>query len=572
MQKSIYIILFLFFCHSTLNAQQYTTTIKQYSEKDGLSSNDVLAITKDQRGVIWVATKYGLNRFDGKHFKTIAKDSMSSNTVDQIFTDQRYLWLFHKETSANQHLVKEIDILDIYSLKVTSLANHMGAKMPFKWSEVARCEWIGNGIFFELYNHQRFIYKKEKEFEVQNNFPLQESPIYLTASGDCWLSRQQNDTIFLTKRNSQGQQIGINFSFTQSRFQIDCEDDNGTTYFAICHNCDLNTGRRYRVAIPKDAQTQYVFDTPDITYWFVNTIFIPALRILWFASDRTLIAYNLDRKEIFKSVGETHYINALNRQTLIDSNAIWHCSHNGIYRIELNYNRFTQWFPKKQFRKIIKNDNVFLLNNSENVIKATSPQSQQYQYLPFNALSAAKSAQGGVWLANFYKLHYYQQFPLKQKKYPISYHEIWGLYEDTEGGVWLSQQGVSHFNTRTEKFDTVYYNGFEELKYNTVYHFYQHTPNQLWLCATSGLYLLNIATRTIEARYHANAEPPFYLPANDFRHLYFDAKTNIFWLATGQNGLISWNLTTQKIESFLFHYGITNVVHSVYRYAELTQS
>lgn len=564
MQKSIYIILFLFFYHAILNAQQYTTTIKQYTEKDGLSSNEVFAIAKDQRGVIWVATKYGLNRFDGKHFKEIANNGINNNTIDQIFSDQRYLWLFHKETAASHHLVKNIDILDIYSLKITSLAKHMGAEMPFKWSDVLHCDWIEKGIFFELRDHQRFIYQTGKGFQPQNNFPLTESPMYLTASGDCWLARQQNDTTFLTKRNWNGQQIGTTFSFPHSNFQVDCEDDNGTTYFAMCDKCESKTENRYRIAVPKDAHTQYTFRTPSIKYWFTNALFIPSLQILWFAADKTLTAYNLEGKEIFKSIGEVQHINSLYRQNLVDNNAIWHCSHSGIYRIELKHNYFSNWFPQKQFRSIIKNNNIFLLNNSENVIKVTSPQSQQHQYLSFNALSAAKSAQGGVWLANFYKLHYYDPLTQKQKSYNTFHHEIWGLYEDTEGRVWLSQQGLSHFNPRTEQFDTVYYGQFEELRYSTIYHFYQDSPTHVWLCATSGLYRLNITTRTIEARYSADANPPFYLPANDFRHLYFDANANTFWLATAQGGLIRWDLNTQQTESFLFNSGITNVIHSVY--------
>ncbi len=564
MQKSIYIIFILFFSHSILNAQHYTTTIKQYTEQDGLSSNEVLAITKDERGVIWVATKYGLNRFDGKHFKVIAKDSMSSNTVDQIFTDQRYLWLFHKEPAANQHLVKNIDILDIYSLKVTSLNKQMGAKMPFKWSDVLRCEWINKGVFFELHNHQRFIYQTGKGFVPQNNFPIQETPIYLTASGDCWLSRQQGDSLHIVKRNWQGEQIGITFSFIYSDFQIDCEDNQGTTYFALCAKYPGQNEQPYRIAVPKDATTKYIFKTSNVKYWYVNAIFVPTLNLLWFGSDQTLLAYNLDQQEIFKSEGQAQHINALNRQTLVDSNAIWHCSHHGIYRVELNHNPFKHWFPKKQFRKIIKSNNTFLLNNSNNVIKIASPQTQEYQYLPFNALSAAKSAKGGIWLANFCKLRYYNISTQQQKIYTTTQHEIWGLYEDTEGGVWLSQQGLSYFNAKNEKFDTVYYNGFEELRYNIVYHFFQNSPTHIWLCATSGLYKLNIATRSIEARYSAQSQAPFYLPANDFRHLYFDAKANIFWLATGQNGLIRWDINAQKTETFLFNRGIANVIHGVY--------
>ncbi|MBR4814433.1 MAG: hypothetical protein IKZ67_03120, partial [Paludibacteraceae bacterium] len=42
---------------------------RHYTVKDGLSCNYVHAITQDKKGFLWVATEYGLNKFDGVHFK-----------------------------------------------------------------------------------------------------------------------------------------------------------------------------------------------------------------------------------------------------------------------------------------------------------------------------------------------------------------------------------------------------------------------------------------------------------------------------------------------------------------------
>lgn len=40
-----------------------------YTVKDGLSCNYVHSISQDKNGFLWVATEYGLNKFDGVHFK-----------------------------------------------------------------------------------------------------------------------------------------------------------------------------------------------------------------------------------------------------------------------------------------------------------------------------------------------------------------------------------------------------------------------------------------------------------------------------------------------------------------------
>lgn len=42
---------------------------RHYTVRDGLSCNYIHAITQDKNGFLWVATEYGLNKFDGVHFK-----------------------------------------------------------------------------------------------------------------------------------------------------------------------------------------------------------------------------------------------------------------------------------------------------------------------------------------------------------------------------------------------------------------------------------------------------------------------------------------------------------------------
>ena len=66
----------------------------------GLSNNSVLSITQDTMGYIWLGTKYGLNRFDGRTFKIFKNDpqnaaSISSNDFIKSLTvraDQK-MWV-----------------------------------------------------------------------------------------------------------------------------------------------------------------------------------------------------------------------------------------------------------------------------------------------------------------------------------------------------------------------------------------------------------------------------------------------------------------------------------------------
>src|ERR1017187_10349584 len=82
-----------FFCllgieHSiaqTFNFETLTT-------RNGLSSNEILCIYEDQQHFIWIGTRDGLNRFDGRKFQVFRnnpddRNSISGNIVVDIIQD-----------------------------------------------------------------------------------------------------------------------------------------------------------------------------------------------------------------------------------------------------------------------------------------------------------------------------------------------------------------------------------------------------------------------------------------------------------------------------------------------------
>lgn len=79
------------------------TYFTNYTEKQGLSSNDVWNLTCDSRGNVWVATIDGLDRFDGRQFHHFAlpeappdstRGVTSSKKVHCILEDRKHrLWI-----------------------------------------------------------------------------------------------------------------------------------------------------------------------------------------------------------------------------------------------------------------------------------------------------------------------------------------------------------------------------------------------------------------------------------------------------------------------------------------------
>ena len=75
--------------------------------KDGLSSNYVTDIAQDKYGFTWIATKYGLNRFDGDKFTVYLKEPdkalLNSNDINKIATDtiNNKVWIANRWMGIN---------------------------------------------------------------------------------------------------------------------------------------------------------------------------------------------------------------------------------------------------------------------------------------------------------------------------------------------------------------------------------------------------------------------------------------------------------------------------------------
>ncbi|HNY90287.1 MAG TPA: two-component regulator propeller domain-containing protein, partial [bacterium] len=52
---------------------------------DGLSNNSINDILQTHDGYIWIATKDGLNCYDGQHFKVFKHDPIDTNTVPENY-------------------------------------------------------------------------------------------------------------------------------------------------------------------------------------------------------------------------------------------------------------------------------------------------------------------------------------------------------------------------------------------------------------------------------------------------------------------------------------------------------
>ena len=130
-----FILLLLLFASLCISLSSQPYYFRHYQVENGLSNNTINYISQDSKGFMWFASKDGLNRFDGLHFKVFRVNNnqpelnLRKNYIYDFFSGKDGTMLvgtgsgFYKYDPLNETLVPVIDSLrNIYNL----LPDHKG--------------------------------------------------------------------------------------------------------------------------------------------------------------------------------------------------------------------------------------------------------------------------------------------------------------------------------------------------------------------------------------------------------------------------------------------------------------
>ena len=167
--KAILWLLPVLLCIKEVQAQSYIADVRKLSVEDGLSNRFTRSICKDSRGFIWIATRYGLNRYDGYGFKHYTKENsdLSTDDINIINEDtQQRLWILHNKRDSQ----RSIDILNINTGRIEHFDTVFNTRVPFKpefvtdiYADAEKTLWI------KLKSGKIYRYK-DKEFDHITTF------------------------------------------------------------------------------------------------------------------------------------------------------------------------------------------------------------------------------------------------------------------------------------------------------------------------------------------------------------------------------------------------------------------
>ncbi len=139
--KKYYILhIMLILISAMLNLSLYAQTANLYSTENGLASSFINKVYQDKQGYIWIATEYGLNKFDGNNFSTYKhiegdSESLKHNYVRTIFEDSSEnlyigtisgLMLYNRDTDSFEEIILTRDSKNVYPHITSIIEIHNG--------------------------------------------------------------------------------------------------------------------------------------------------------------------------------------------------------------------------------------------------------------------------------------------------------------------------------------------------------------------------------------------------------------------------------------------------------------
>jgi len=103
---TLFIVLFLFVVFQSRGSNEY---VQYYTIEDGISQNEVTGILQDSKGFLWIATRGGLNKFDGYNFTNFTstgnnRNSFFNPSIECLYEDSKgNIWIGSKSGGVDKY-------------------------------------------------------------------------------------------------------------------------------------------------------------------------------------------------------------------------------------------------------------------------------------------------------------------------------------------------------------------------------------------------------------------------------------------------------------------------------------
>ncbi|MEZ4960058.1 MAG: two-component regulator propeller domain-containing protein [Saprospiraceae bacterium] len=553
------------------SAQELLVNAQLFTVEDGLSDRSVFCMAQDNRGLVWVGTGNGLDRFDGEEFTPVSDENgrFSAGMITGIKMDgDGLLWI-----QKNREPVILFDPEKETILPLEKVGVAKDEKLELVYSG-------GQGSAFYFRNEEGRVFYLDPRHLIA---PF--GKIQLTSNGH--VKPTSWNTLLTGSTGSQFMdELGMDGQVVR-RFPI------GKTYHDLYEPAD---NQLYFVIDSKQFLPPFLHDllfsiekegppTPIVLTRGGSPIRIADLQVtvplylrfikdsqgrMWLVSNEKVWLFNKDgefEQDLTQQLLSLSKSNWKANHLFIDrKDRLWISTGLGLFLIQLKENPFHHYLTQTDnpsIRGIIELPNDRILAGTYDGTKVFDKKSGEIiATAPGYALSFSNGGGDTIWGGmhghslllykkgddSFHRLNSLTNTANVETKVPYYDPSTGALYIGTNNGLFFSvDKGLP-----CQPFPTL--NAFGDLSHQDIFCFYA-AGDSIWIASTNGLYLLD-NKRGIAGH--------FLFPFNDIRHLHED-RTGIFWLATAGGGLIRWDRRQGATRQYTTREGLShNVIYAVY--------
>lgn len=551
------------------------------TNNEGLPINSISSICQDYRGFIWIGTKSGLCKYDGKtiinyDIESARGGKLNNGQIRQVFEDSRNrLWVvaqkginvYDRDKDVFQCVKTDSD----FQFRKTICEDNTGTIYV-----------AGSGI--QVYNEEKGIFQSvHLEGEpIQGNITSITSDI----NGGLWIGTNFYGITYLDTRTGKQtyyrHDVSNQHSLISNRIMSVYTDTKGnpwigTEYKGVCR-LDKATGKFHTIE-----------DFPEIC---VRAFTEDKSGNIWIGTENGLYIYN-------PATGNyTNHKQNYNDRYSLNDNAIYTIFRDredniliGTYFGGINIfpNSFRQflyydygysdnYLSGKAVRQIVgeKSGNLWIstedgglnyYNRAEDKFVHFLPQPKANSISYHNVHSLVLASNNNLWIGTYlgglnkYNLATNTFTHYNLAGYPeLIADNIFALLEDRDKQIWIgTTHGVTVFNPAKNSFKRF---SQDIIGSKSIDHLYEDSEGSIWIASrTNGVYCFNKEDNTL-VNFHYK-EDGSQLPDNYVNYIFEDSDRNI-WIATHESGLCKYNKQSGTFTTFTTKDGLpSNTIYSI---------
>ncbi len=546
----------------------------------GLSNNTVYSIIQDSSGFIWIATREGLNKYDGQVITSYYKGEGSSipgNFVVQLV-----------ETSDGKLIVGTTTGAAIYNKRTDNfnILLYEGESV----GQVLQLEKLSSGEVMVCSNSGLYIVdkdliiKKISELLIRDLCEFKTGIIWSIYEDEILLMNVEGEII---KRYTRDMESVRNFDMSSSNIECIYKDSRGIIWLGT---------KRDGIGYYNQLTDEFLClnlqkGVNPIEDNFIRVINEDVFGRLWIGTESGLYIYNVDSED-FNFYGQSFNPTekGLNDKAIYSifrskDNLMWI----GTYFGGANYtNLFQKGFERiyadggrsglsgNAISEIIEtSDKRLWIGTEDGGISILNPVDGTFEYLKHiqgdphslssnNVHAMEEDEDGNIWIGTFIGGLNKYSFktktidivelvpPLKNMEEDVYSKSLFSIFIDSKKRIWVgSIQGLYMRETKNDDFEIWNPAFFQN---NFIYHIEEDSRNNIWLCTyDQGIYKIDPEMNVSHYRTRANHD----ILSDQIVFCFIDS-SEIIWFGTIEGGLLKYNSITDEFKSYTVANGLPN--------------